>query len=225
MAINLRSTSDAHSNGVKIVVYGQAGAGKTSLITTLPDPVIISAEGGLLSISDSALPFIEVSTMDALKEAYMWVAESAEAKGFQSVAIDSISEIAEVVLAHEKRVNKDGRAAYGEMQVQVIEIMRAFRDLQGKHVYFSAKCEKSQDEMGRVLYSPSMPGNKLAQQIPYLVDEVFALRVERDAEGVTQRALMCDSDGLWLAKDRSGKLSVWEAPDMGAIIAKIGGKA
>lgn len=225
MAINLRSTSDAHSNGVKIVVYGQAGAGKTSLITTMPDPVIISAEGGLLSISDSALPFIEVGTMDALKEAYMWVAESAEAKGFQSVAIDSISEIAEVVLAHEKRVNKDGRAAYGEMQVQVIEIMRAFRDLQGKHVYFSAKCEKSQDEMGRVLYSPSMPGNKLAQQIPYLVDEVFALRVERDADGVAQRALMCDSDGLWLAKDRSGKLESWEAPDLGAIISKIqGGK-
>ena len=225
MAINLRSTSDAHSNGVKIVVYGQAGAGKTSLITTLPDPVIISAEGGLLSISDSGLPFIEVNSMETLKEAYMWVAESVEAKGFQSVAIDSISEIAEVVLAHEKRVNKDGRAAYGEMQVQVIEIMRAFRDLQGKHVYFSAKCEKSQDEMGRVLYSPSMPGNKLAQQIPYLVDEVFALRVERDGEGNTQRALMCDSDGLWLAKDRSGKLEAWEAPDLGAIIAKIGGRA
>lgn len=223
MAINLRSTSDAHSNGVKIVVYGQAGAGKTSLITTLPDPVIISAEGGLLSISDSALPFIEVNTMDSLKEAFMWVAQSDEAKRFQSVAIDSISEVAEVVLAHEKRINKDGRAAYGEMQVQVIEIMRAFRDLQGKHVYFSAKCEKSQDEMGRILYNPSMPGNKLAQQIPYLVDEVFALRVERDSEGVTQRALMCDSDGLWLAKDRSGKLDAWEAPDLGAIIDKIGG--
>jgi phage nucleotide-binding protein len=225
MAINLRSTSDVHANGVKIVVYGQAGSGKTSLITTLPDPVIISAEGGLLSISDSALPFIEVNTMEALKEAYTWVAESAEAKRFQSVAIDSISEIAEVVLSHEKRINKDGRAAYGEMQVQVIEIMRAFRDLQGKHVYFSAKCEKSQDEMGRVLYSPSMPGNKLAQQIPYLVDEVFALRVEKDAEGNTQRALMCDSDGLWLAKDRSGKLGAWEAPDLGEIIAKIGGVA
>jgi hypothetical protein len=37
--------------------------------------------------------------------------------------------------------------------------------------------------------------------------------------------LMCDSDGLWLAKDRSGKLSAWEAPDLGEIIAKIGGVA
>jgi hypothetical protein len=68
-----------------------------------------------------------------------------------------------------------------------------------------------------------MPGNKTGQALPYLFDEVLALRVERDAEGVTKRALMCDSDGLWLAKDRSGKLDAWEAPDLGAIIAKIGG--
>jgi hypothetical protein len=32
---------------------------------------------------------------------------------------------------------------------------------------------------------------------------------------------MCDSDGIWLAKDRSGKLDAWEAPDMGAIIEKM----
>lgn len=225
MAINLRSTSDAHTNGVKLLVYGQAGAGKTTLIKTLPKPIVLSAEGGLLSLQDSDLPYIEITSMDDLQEAYEWCKGSKEADGFDSVALDSISEVAEVVLAHEKHVNKDGRAAYGEMQVQVIEIMRAFRDLQGKHVYFSAKCEKSQDEMGRILYNPSMPGNKLAQQIPYLVDEVLALRVERDAEGVTQRAMMCDSDGLWLAKDRSGKLGPWEAPDLGEIIAKIGGKA
>ena len=53
---------------------------------------------------------------------------------------------------------------------------------------------------------------------------MLALRVERDAEGNTQRALMCDTDGLWAAKDRSGKLAPWEAPDLGAIIEKIGGR-
>ena len=224
MAIKLRNTSDVRDYGINVVVYGPAGAGKTTLIKTLPDPVIISAEGGLLSIQDAHLPFIEVSSMASLIEAYEWAYSSSEANAFQSIAIDSISEIAEVVLAHEKRLNKDGRAAYGEMQVQMIEIMRSFRDIK-KNVYFSAKCEKAQDESGRILYSPSMPGNKLSQQIPYLVDEVFALRVEKDAEGTTQRALMCDSDGLWQAKDRSGKLDPWEPADLGHIIAKIGGHA
>jgi len=223
MAINLRSTKGLHANGVKLLVYGNAGSGKTSLIPTLPNPVVLSAEGGLLSIADADLPFVEVSSYDTLMEAYRWVVESDEAKHFESIALDSISEIAEVVLNHEKKIAKDPRQAYGSMQEQMADIIRAFRDIPGKHIYFTAKCEKATDESGRILYAPSMPGNKTGQALPYFFDEVLALRVEKDAEGVAQRALMCDSDGIWQAKDRSGKLDGWEAPDLGAIIAKIGG--
>jgi phage nucleotide-binding protein len=225
MAIQLKRTKEATAQAVKLLVYGQAGAGKTSLIPTLPTPVILSAEGGLLSISDTNLPFIEITSMIDLREAYVWLTTSDEAKEFQSVALDSISEIAEVCLNTEKKVNKDPRAAYGAMQEQMADIIRAFRDLPGKHVYMSAKLEKTQDEMGRVLYAPSMPGNKTGQSLPYFFDEVLALRVEKDAEGNTRRALMCDSDGLWLAKDRSGKLEIWEDADLGEIIKKIGGAA
>lgn len=225
MAINVKTTGSLAANGVKVLVYGQAGAGKTSLIKTLPSPIVLSAEGGLLSIQDADLPFIEIASMTDLQEAYKWLTESDDAKAYKSVALDSISEIAEVVLNAEKKATKDPRQAYGAMQEQMADIIRAFRDLPGRHVYMSAKLEKTQDEMGRVLYAPSMPGNKTGQALPYFFDEVLALRVEKDGDGNTQRALMCDSDGLWLAKDRSGKLNMWEAPDLSAVFAKIGGKA
>jgi phage nucleotide-binding protein len=224
MAINLKKTGGLTADGVKLLVYGQAGSGKTSLIPTLPKPIVLSAEGGLLSIQDANIDFIEIADMDDLREAYEWAKGSKEADQFESVALDSISEVAEVVLQHELKKNKDGRAAYGELNTTMQELIRAFRDLPGKHVYMSAKLEKSQDEMGKLLYNPSMPGKSLTQGLPYFFDEVLALRVERDAENNTQRALMCDSDGVWLAKDRSGKLEAWEAADLGAIIAKIGGK-
>jgi hypothetical protein len=226
MAISLKRTGGLAANGVKLLVYGQAGAGKTSLIKTLPHPVVLSAEGGLLSLQDADLPYLEITSMEDLHEAYAWVLES----DHKSVALDSISEIAEVCLNTEKKLKVNGklvdpRQAYGAMQEQMADIIRAFRDLPGRHVLMTAKLEKTQDEMGRVLYSPSMPGIKTGQALPYFFDEVLALRVEKDAEGNTQRALMCDSDGLWLAKDRSGKLGTWEAPDLGEIIAKIGGVA
>ena len=221
MAITLKNSGDLAASGVKLLVYGAAGAGKTSLIPTLPDPVVLSAEGGLLSIAGANVPYVEISDMATLREAWQWLAQSAEAAQFQSVALDSISEIAEVVLNAEKKATKDPRQAYGAMQEQMTDIIRAFRDLPRRHVLMTAKLEKQQDEMGRVLYSPSMPGNKTGQALPYFFDEVLALRVEKDGDGAPQRALMCDSDGVWLAKDRSGRLEMWEAPDLGAAISKI----
>ena len=219
----IKRSSQLAANGVKLMIYGQAGAGKTSLIPTLTNPIVLSAEGGLLSIQDADLPYIEITNMASLQDAYRWLTSSAESVEFQSVALDSISEIAEVCLNAEKKATKDPRQAYGAMQEQMTDIIRAFRDLPGRNVYMSAKLEKSQDEMGRLLYSPSMPGNKLGQALPYFFDEVLALRVEKDADGNIQRALMCESDGLWVAKDRSGKLAAWEPADLGAIISKIGG--
>ncbi len=222
MAVRLQSTRDIGIKGVKLLVYGAAGAGKTTLVKGLPSPIVLSAEAGLLSLSDSDIPYIDIASMEDLRDAYEWVT-SEEAASYKSICLDSISEIAEVVLTHEKKTSKDPRQAYGAMQEQVTDLIRAFRDISGKHVYFSAKLEKTQDETGRILYAPAMPGNKTGQQLPYFFDEVLALRVEKDSEGNVQRALMCDSDGMWVAKDRSGKLGIWEPADLGTIIAKIGG--
>jgi phage nucleotide-binding protein len=218
----LKSTKDLSADGVKILVYGHAGAGKTSLVKTLPNPVVISAEGGLLSIADADIPYIEVKNINDVYQAFEYL-HGPDGDQFDSIALDSISEIAEVVLNAAKKESKDPRQAYGALMETMQDLIRAFRDIKGKNVYFSCKCEKQADEQGRLLYSPSMPGAKLGQSLPYFFDEVLALRVERDSEGNTQRALMCESDGLWQGKDRSGKLDAWESPDLGEVINKIKG--
>lgn len=221
MAINIRSTNTITTSSLKVLVYGQAGAGKTTLIKTLPKPLILSAEGGLLSLRNENLPFVEIKSMLDLQEVYIWLRDSEESKQFESVALDSISEIAEVVLGSEKSATKDPRQAYGAMQDQMTALIRAFRDLPERHVYFSAKIERQQNELGQLLHSPAMPGQKLGQMLPYFFDEVFALRVTPDKDGSPTRMLMCVSDGIWTAKDRSGVLAPWEPADLGAVITKI----
>lgn len=220
MAITLKRTGEVHTQGVKMLVYGQAGAGKTTLIPTLPKPVVLSAESGLLSISGADVPYIEIKSIDDLREAYLWLG-TPEGQAFESVALDSVSEIAEVVLNNAKKNAKDPRQAYGELADQMGELIRAFRDLPGKNVYFSAKLEKSSDEMGRVMYAPMMPGTKVGQSLPYYFDLVMPLRLERAEDGTTYRTLMTQSDGLWQAKCRGYALDAWEEPDLGAIIRKV----
>jgi phage nucleotide-binding protein len=222
MAIYLKSTKDVSMNGVKILTHGLSGAGKTWLCRTLPSPVIISAESGLLTLKDMDLPYIEVGSMSDLRDAYRWATESQEADQFESIALDSISEIGEVCLSEEKTRQKDGRAAYGEMNEAVAKVIRSFRDIKGKHVYMSAKTEKIQDDKGRILYGPSMPGKTLTNQLAYWFDMVFALRVETDQEtGEKWRGLLCDGDEIWMAKNRGGMLDQWEPADLGEIIKKV----
>jgi hypothetical protein len=221
MAITLKRTNAVEPAFVKVLVYGASGAGKTTLLPTLPSPIVLSAEAGLLSIRGSDLPYIEIKSMDDLQDAYVWLRDSEEAAQYQSVGIDSLSEIAEVVLSAEKKKAADPRQAYGAMQDKVGDLVRAFRDLPGKHVYMSAKVERAQDEQGRLLYAPAMPGNKTGQALPYWFDEVFALRCETGDDGKVVRMIQTDTDGIWAAKDRSGKLDMWEPANLGAIIEKV----
>ncbi len=225
MAIKLTTTrQSAAINGIKALVYGNAGAGKTTLCASLAEfsPVIISAESGLLSLRHVDIPVIEVSNIGDVQDAYRFLTESEEAKGFQTVCLDSLSEIAEVCLSAHKATTKDPRQAYGALQEDMIQLVRAFRDLPGRHVYMSAKMERTKDEAtGSMIYAPAMPGAKLGQQIPYLFDEVFVLRNERDPDGNDARALQTVGDYQYSAKDRSGALDRYESPDLGAVIRKI----
>lgn len=224
MSIKLTTTREAaKTNGIKVCVYGGAGAGKTTLCGTTDAPtVIISAEAGLLSLKGHDIPVIEVSSIADVHEAYQFVLESAEAKDFQWVCLDSISEIAEQVLNFEKKNSKDPRQAYGALAEQMQDLIRAFRDLPGRNVFMSSKMEKAKDEAtGSFLYGPSMPGAKLAQALPYFFDECFVLRVEKDAEGNPTRWLQTGADFNHQAKDRSGVLDMFEPAHLGNIAAKI----
>ena len=72
-----------------------------------------------------------------------------------------------------------------------------------------------------MLYTPSFPGAKLAQNLPYLFDEVLALRIDKQ-DDETIRFLQTQADNQWSAKDRSGKLDQFEEANLSKIISKIG---
>jgi phage nucleotide-binding protein len=209
-------------NGLKVLVYGQPGSGKTMLAaTTGGRPLIISAEAGLLSLAGRDIDVVEAQNMESLREIYEYLSKNGDDNKYDWIVLDSISEVAEVVLANEKTVAKDPRQAYGALADTMAMLLRAFRDLP-RNVYMSAKLERTKDDAtGAMLFSPTMPGLKLGQLLPYLFDEVFVLRVEKDAEGNPQRWLQTVGDHQYVAKDRSGKLDPFELPNLSDVATKI----
>lgn len=237
MALQFTTAEEASKlTGVKCLVYSLSGIGKTMLAATAPGPVVISAEAGLLSLKRANIervwgpnrpditydiPVIVVSNVDDLKAAYDWCC-GPQAQGFRTVFLDSLTEIAEVVLNNAKRQVKDPRQAYGELIEKMETLIRYFRDLPGKNVVMLAKMEPHKDEMtGVIKYAPSMPGAKLGTKLPYFFDEVFRLGVNKTPQGQQYRFLQTQPDMQYEAKDRSGALAEMEPPHLAQLFAKI----
>ena len=68
--LRFTTTSEAAIlHGVKMCVHSRAGAGKTTLIGTLPTPLVLSAESGLLSLRHLSIPTIIISSLKDMEEA------------------------------------------------------------------------------------------------------------------------------------------------------------
>ena len=220
--MKITSTNVAVKN-VNMVVYGAPGAGKTYMIRTAPSPIIISAEGGMLSLSDvtPAIDVINVSSRQECIDVYAWLKNSKEADKYKTVCIDSLSEIAEVLLSEELKSHKDGRKAYGNMAQEMMIVVRKFRDLD-KNSYMTTKLKTNIDEdSGLVSYQPYVPGRTFLEALPYYFDVVTPLLIGKDSDNRPVRYLLTQGNYQYIAKDRSGTLKPKEKPDISHIISTI----
>lgn len=222
MSLIFTTTRGAGAGRLKALVYGPPGVGKTTLAATTGDDsavLILSAEAGLLPLRGRDIAVVEGDSIERLREVYQYLRRGGHP--YQWLIIDSLSEIAERMLATAKARAKDPRAAYGDTAEAVAAAVKALRDLP-MHVVVIAKDQSRQDDLGRVSHAPMFPGRQLAAAIPYDVDLILAYRCERDREsGEMRRWLQTQPDGVYDAKDRSGCLDVEEPPDLAALAVKI----
>lgn len=220
MALKVQSTREtALDNYINAIIYGQAGIGKTYLCGTAPKPLILSAEDGLLSLAGKDIDFIKITKFQDLINVYNEVQKSKE-HGYETICIDSLSEVCEVILAERKLEERDPRQAYGKMADEIIAAVRKFKKLP-YHTFFIAKQGRIEDQMtGKQSYGASFPGKVLPDNMPYQVDLILAMRIGKH-EGKEYRYLQSAPDIQYEAKDRSGALSSKEQPDLTALITKI----
>lgn len=70
---DLKAASEHAQNfGVKAIIYGPAGTGKTPILNTAPRPVLLATEAGLLSMRGSNIPTYEAYTSQRIDEFFKW---------------------------------------------------------------------------------------------------------------------------------------------------------
>lgn len=206
--------------GVKALAYGGPGMGKTPMVNSAPRPVLCVVEPGMLSMRTSNVPAWEAYDTARINEFFDWLFKSKEASNFDTVAIDSISQMAEIILTEELKRNKDGRKAYGEMSRRVMEIVNALYYLPQKHIYLIGK-QSVVDEGGIMRKKPYFPGQDLNVKVPHMYDEILHIG-QVNLPGMAKPVVGIRTAETFdiMARDRSGRLAEIEPPDLAALFAK-----
>ena len=212
----------AEKRGVKGVLVGKAGIGKTSQLWTLPEKTTLffDLEAGDLAIEGWSGDTIRPRTWQ-------------ECRDF-AVFIDSITVAGRLCLqwckgqpqAYSEKTGKpDNRGAYGLLGQELIGWLTHLQHTRHKNVWFVGILDEKLDDFNRKVFSLQIDGSKASLELPGIVDEVITLAEIQPAEGPSYRAFICHTlnDKGYPAKDRSGRLDPIEPPHLGQLMAKIQG--
>lgn len=198
---------------IKALIYGASGVGKTSFAGTAENVLFASAEGGLLSIADKLPNYVEIKSLQDLKDLYKYLLSTKH--NFETLVIDSITEINEVIKLDIER--KNGRPMqlqdWGTLSKEIKGILRNFRDLAetpktGAPVQYKAinvlfiaqETVEAQEEGGTISkIVPSLNG-KASTEIAYFMDIVGYLTIDKNGT----RKVITNSNTRLLTKDRTG---------------------
>lgn len=210
------STTKNEATHCSVAVFGRSGAGKTTLIKTCPKPIIISSEEKLFALRHENFPVILVKTLDDFKEAIKEV-KSKKCKKFETVCIDSITDIAETVLVELSKTIKDGRQLYGQLGREILEALSLLKTIKKKYVFVIAQGGRVEDD-GILKMLPLMPGGQLKLKLNYYFDFVFCLEVNDDEDDQYRYLITQPNDRV----DAKGcdELEKIEKPDLGKIFKK-----
>lgn len=226
MEFEIKNTSDTVSDGVKILIHGQSGSGKSTQLGTIDGRVLIlSAESGLLVLKDKKIDVIDISSIEMLGNIYIAL-KNGELK-YDTVCIDSLSEVGDIViteLENDEYYSNPSNAfvKWSEYTKKMTSIVKLFRDLKGINVIFTALTE-SVEANGSIKYTPQVPAKKFQQKLVSMFDFVIYMTVDKDGKRIFHH----DESNMWVAKSRAELVSKAEVSDtynVGSILNKLNNK-
>ena len=218
-----KTTKELNSRQVELLVYGGAGVGKTSLVSTIPDAdesiLIIDFDNGTFTLRDRNIVVAQPKT---IKDSFDLFIQLQRKNQFNWIVVDALSEMSSLFLSELKTKHRDPRQAYMEMADLIKSAISMLRGLKCNK-YFITHQDQIQDDAGALLYSPALEGNALKQKLPQFFDIVACYRVFKKEDSSVIRALQTsnEADQRYICKDRSRALDAYEKHDIKVIWDKI----
>ncbi|MCK5607277.1 AAA family ATPase, partial [Candidatus Pacearchaeota archaeon] len=154
-----------------------------------------------------------------LRKIMIWLVSGTD---YENIFVDSLTEIAELIVTEadiKYPDTRNGLQKWGHYNKVLKQFIKNLRDFNNYNVVVTCLQKTEKDESSRRSNIPDVSGS-LAGKLPQFFDFVFNLRIF-NKEDKDVRALMTTASDAYTCKDRSGKLNMYEKPDLQMILNSI----
>jgi len=206
-----------------ILIYGAPGSGKTPLLCTAPSALILNVDKGMVSVTDPAVEYVDISSEDDMREIIEFLKNSKDATKYQNVCLDSFSELNDTIFRSLANA-KNTRSAYFDCQNITLDLLYQLKNIKGKN--FIASCEMKVCSEDIYDFRPYANGNTLTITVPHKFNQVLCLLSMTTEEGEKIPYLyssdeLNDDGNHYLTRDRSGKLRAREKSNLKSILKRL----
>lgn len=187
----MKTGTSTMTGGHKILIYANAGWGKTSQALNFKrrwgDGFVLSGESGLRTLGHEEIDYIPFNSWDgthddALK-VYSFLGSVRDimtpdfaARGYNWIMVDSLTEVSDLLMAalqEKHKGNKNRFELWGDYATQMIGVLKIIRDLP-YHVIMTALMKSDTDDNNFTSHGPAIKGNAVASQLCGIMDHVIA---------------------------------------------------
>jgi len=201
--IEVIDAGEAQVDWIKLLVYGAPGSGKTNLLSTLPDPlvVLLTEKHGAMTVKrvnpNAKIIFIEDKKkivngkVQVIKKAADVLYEVLERLGteehpFVSVALDSLTDMQQILLSDMKGGKPGAQVSlqeWGKLIDKTKHLVVQLRNL-NMHVGVICLSDEVQDNNQRLIFRPQLAGKKLPSSLVQYFNLCCFQRKQRDPSAV-----------------------------------------
>ena len=217
-----------HKTGVTVLVYGESGVGKTSLLGMIEGAtLVVDLEAGTIPLAGKEN--IDILTIDSGLDDFKNVFDEVVLEGpkYANIAFDSFTELQTAMLV---KLGKSGSGLpslkdYGLVNFKMREYARRLRDLRDKGINVIVTAlemiveTEHDDEVVETKLFPMM-SKKLAPEICGLFDVVARMTVSSKEGHVGERFLVLEGNDTMVAKSRYGGPAFLPASEFNEFIKK-----
>ncbi|MGN0906227.1 MAG: AAA family ATPase [Bullifex sp.] len=218
--------ADVPFRGVKALLAGVSGTGKTRSVMTCPKPVMyITSEdkySSILPTEMDGISKVEVRSFQQFINTIIANCEESHHSGFRfkTIFIDSLTDLANLRISELRPIYKDSRQAYFQTQTEMLEIFRVIRNTDA-NVIGICLLDRYTDSENFTKYGPLFPGKEFQKQVPSQFDEIYIAQSRRTPEGNVEYYYQTQNDGKYECKSCSDVLPAFMEPDWTKIINMI----